>query len=141
MKRGETTLTPLLLLLTEEPLLRPQSRLQLVTWLLKNPYLIRLLGIEKIASNHGSIDVSVAYKAFPHIPAYALDRPHREVGLLIGQDNVTLLSWGGACPHLVGNLRVMNTMFGSGLCWVDLTRIYLMLVYPGGQTVLLFQVL
>ena len=46
------------------------------------------------------------YETFPHIPEQALDRPHREVGLLIGQDNVSLLPWGGDGYILVGNQMV-----------------------------------
>ena len=79
-----------------------------------NVYPLSLMGIDKIASNPGEIDVGIAYEIFPHVPALALDRPHGEVGLLLGQDNVTLLPWGGDGPNLVGNLRVMNTRFGSG---------------------------
>ena len=79
-----------------------------------NVYPLSLMGIDKIASNPGRIDVGIAYEIFPHVPALALDRPHGEVGLLLGQDNVTLLPWGGDGPNLVGNLRVMNTRFGSG---------------------------
>jgi hypothetical protein len=75
---------------------------------------VSLMGIDKIASNPGSSDVSIAYDTFPHVPEYVLDRPHGEVCLLIGQDNVTLLPWGEDGPNLVHNLRVMNTRFGSG---------------------------
>ena len=57
--------------------------------------------------------MGVAYEAFPHIPAQTLDRLRGELGLRIGQDNVTLLPLGGDGPNLVGNLRVMNTRFGS----------------------------
>ena len=55
-----------------------------------NIYPISLLGID--------VDV----EPFPHIPAHSLDRPHGEMGLLIGQDNVT--PWGGDGPNLVDNL-------------------------------------
>ena len=79
-----------------------------------NVYPISLMGIDKIASNPGSSDVSIAYDTFPHVPEHALDRPHGEVGLLIGQDNVTLLHWGGDGTNLHCNLRIMNTRFGSG---------------------------
>ena len=47
-----------------------------------NIYPVSLLGIEKITSN-SSIDVGVAYEAFPHIPAQALDRPH-DSGFVLG---------------------------------------------------------
>ena len=57
-----------------------------------NFYPVSLMGIDKIASNPGSSNVSIAYNTFPHVPEHALERPHGEVGLLIGQDNVTLLS-------------------------------------------------
>ena len=57
--------------------------------------------------------MGVAYEAFPHIPAQTLDRLRGELGLRIGQDNVTLLPLGGDGPNLVDNLRVMNTRFGS----------------------------
>ena len=64
-----------------------------------NVYPLSLMGIDKM------IDISIAYEIFPHVPALALDRPHGEVGLLLGQDNVTLLPWGGDGLNLVGNLR------------------------------------
>ena len=54
-----------------------------------NVHIISLMGIDNIASIPGSINLSIAYLALPHIPAHTLDRPHGEVGLLLGQDNVT----------------------------------------------------
>ena len=58
-----------------------------------NVFPLSLMGIDKIASNPGRVDVGIAYEIFPHIPAPALDRPQGEVGLLLGQDNVILLPW------------------------------------------------
>ena len=37
-----------------------------------NVYPVCLLGIDKIASNPGSSDVSIAYDTFPHVPEHAL---------------------------------------------------------------------
>ena len=49
-----------------------------------NVYPLSLMGIEKIGSNPGGLDVGIAYEIFPLVPALALDRPHGEVGLLLG---------------------------------------------------------
>lgn len=71
--------------------------------------------------------MSLAYKIFLHEAALPLDRPHDGVDMLLGQDNVTLLLHGREVPNLVGNLRVINTIFG----WEIRTRIY---QRPGSAT-------
>ena len=75
---------------------------------------LNLIGIDRIATNPRKLDVSVAYKLFPHIPAGALDRPGNDIGILIGQDQVHLLPTGGEGRDQVEGLRVMRTKFGSG---------------------------
>ena len=78
-------------------------------------YKLSLLGLDRITTNPGKIDISDAYQLFPHISAKALDRPTGEVGMLIGQNHVALLPTGGEGVNCCGNLRVMNTKFGSGV--------------------------
>ena len=76
---------------------------------------MRMIGLDRITSHPGRVDVSVAYNLFPHIEKGALDRPTQEVGLLIGQDHVNLLPTGGEGSDLVGKLRVRKVKFGSGV--------------------------
>ena len=45
---------------------------------------LNLLGMEKITSNSEKVDISAAYKVFPHITVGDLDRPTGEVGILLG---------------------------------------------------------
>ena len=75
---------------------------------------IRLLGIEFITSNLERVDISLAYDLFPQVPAKALDRPTGSVGILLGQDNCSLLPFGGEDDFQVDDLRVMRVKFGSG---------------------------
>ena len=75
---------------------------------------LNLMGIDRITSNPGKMNVDKAYEIFPHVPKGALDRPSQEVGLLIGQDQVQLLATGGEGINQAGHLRVMNVKFGSG---------------------------
>ena len=75
---------------------------------------LSLMGMDKITSNPGRVDVREAYELFPHVPSGALDRPVGEVGLLIGQDYPWLLPTGGADENCKGGLRVMDTKFSSG---------------------------
>ena len=78
-------------------------------------YKLALMGLDRITTNPGKIDISEAYQLFPHITARALDRPSGEVGMLIGQNHVALLPTGGEGVDCRGNLRVMKTKFGSGV--------------------------
>ena len=54
----------------------------------------KLYGLELVDNSGNFYPVSLMGidNTFPHVPEHALERPHGEVGLLIGQDNVTLLS-------------------------------------------------
>ena len=77
---------------------------------------LRLIGIERIATNCGPVDLSEIYKIFPHVKKGALDRPAGDIGILLGQDIVKLLPCGGDEPRdLQGNLRIMKTRLGSGM--------------------------
>ena len=76
---------------------------------------LSLMGMDRITTNPGKVDISVAYEKFPHIRVGDLDRPTGEVGMLIGQNHVALLPTGGAGVNCSGNLRVMDTIFGSGV--------------------------
>ena len=79
--------------------------------------LINCLGVETITENtNRRVDISEAYKLFPHVPEGALDRPQEEVSILIGQDQAALLAGGGRDKNLTGNLRAMQCNFGSGWC-------------------------
>ena len=69
---------------------------------------IELVGVDKITSNPGSYDVSVAYDLFPHIKRPALDKPEGEVNLLIGAKNVRFQPGGGLGRNQKGNLRVFD---------------------------------
>lgn len=75
---------------------------------------LELIGLEKITTNPGRVNIKEVYNLFPHIEKGALDRPHQEVGILIGQDQVQLLPTGGAGRYQAGSLRVMEVKFGSG---------------------------
>ena len=78
---------------------------------------IEAVGVPHVTDNNaGTIDVSIAYKLFPHLPKGAVDRSDDAVGLLIGQDNAELLPSGGEGKDRVGGLRVMRVNLGSG--WV-----------------------
>ena len=79
-----------------------------------NVHKLNLLGMERISSHPGNVNVDAAYQVFPHIPKGSLDRGTHEVGLLIGQDNVALLPTGGAGENQNEHLRVMDCKFGSG---------------------------
>ena len=69
---------------------------------------MRLIGVEKICSNPGSYDVSVAYRIFPHHKRPSLDKPDGEVQLLIGADQIRFMPSGGQGKNMVGNLRVYD---------------------------------
>ena len=75
---------------------------------------LRLLGLEKITSNPGRVDVGAAYDVFPYVENGVLDRPNAEVGILIGRDHVNLLPTGGDGMDCQDNLRVMRTRIGTG---------------------------
>ena len=69
---------------------------------------IRLIGVDKITSNPGSFDISVAYSIFPHHKRPSLDKPSGEVELLIGADQIRFQPSGGQGKNLVGNLCVYD---------------------------------
>ena len=69
---------------------------------------VRLLGVDKITSNPGSYDVSVAYDLFPHIKRPVLDKPDGNVSLLIGADQIRFMPGGGLGRNQKGNLRVFD---------------------------------
>ena len=69
---------------------------------------IRLIGVDKITSNPGSYDVSIAYKLFPQFKPPALDKPDGEVELLIGADQIRFMPSGGKGKNIVGNLCVYD---------------------------------
>ena len=72
------------------------------------------MGLDRIASNPGYVNVDCAYKIFSHVSPGSLERAVGEVGLLIGQDNAALLASGGDGPNVFENLRMMKTKFGTG---------------------------
>ena len=77
-----------------------------------NWYKLNLLGMDRISSTPGKVNVDIAYDLFPHVPKGILERGTHEVGLLIGQDYVSMLPTGGDGYNQVENLRVMNMKFG-----------------------------
>ena len=57
---------------------------------------VSLFEVERITENaSGSANMIKAYHIFPHVPAGSLERPSRDVDILIGQDYAALLSSGG----------------------------------------------
>ena len=60
-------------------------------------------------------DISAAYQLFPHAKAGSLARPAGKVGIMIGQDNSSLLPVGGCGSDAVDDLRIMKIRFGTGL--------------------------
>ena len=66
------------------------------------------MGLDRIASNPGYVNVDCAYKIFSHVSPGSLERAVGEVGLLIGQDNAALLASGGDGPNVFENLRMMK---------------------------------
>ena len=72
------------------------------------------MGLDRIASNPGYVNVDCAYKICSHVSPGSLERAVGEVGLLIGQDNAALLASGGDGPNVFENLRMMKTKFGTG---------------------------
>ena len=85
---------------TEVTVFDEQKRMRVVT--------IRLIGVDRITTNPGSYDVSIAYQIFPHIKAPTLDKPSGEVELLIGSDQIMFMPGGGHGKNHVGNLRVFD---------------------------------
>ena len=77
---------------------------------------LKLLGLEKITSNPGKVNVDYAYSLFPEVPAKALERPVGDVELLIGQDYVQFQPFGGGHQFFKEGLRAMETILGTG--WV-----------------------
>ena len=78
---------------------------------------VSCIGVDTITENSNSrTTIESAYRCFPHVPRGALDRPHDEVAILLGQDQAALLANGGRGLDVVGNLRAMRTELGTG--WV-----------------------
>ena len=71
---------------------------------------LRMVGLDRITSNPGSCDLTVAYSLFPHLDPGSIDRPDGEIGLLFGTDCVKLLPTGGTGINQVGNLRVYDIL-------------------------------
>ena len=46
-------------------------------------------------TGHEKQDMAAAYQIFPNAQAGSLERPVRKVGIMIGQDNFSLLPWEG----------------------------------------------
>ena len=65
-------------------------------------------------NNSGRVDVFKAYELFPHIPKGALERPRGPVSILIGQDNASLLPYGGGGHDRCDNLRAKRVILGKG---------------------------
>ena len=74
---------------------------------------ITFLGVDAITSTPEPINVSAAYEIFPWLPPCSVERPTREVSLLIGNDEVPT---GGEPEFTNKNLRCMKSSFGTG--WV-----------------------
>ena len=59
------------------------------------PKMLVLLGMDDLTEVPGHYNVEAAYKFFPHLRPGSLDKPGREIEILIGQDNADLLPKGG----------------------------------------------
>ena len=77
---------------------------------------ITFLGVDTITSTPEPINVSAAYKIFPWLPPRSVERPTREVSLLIGNDKALFLPTGGELKFTDENLRCMKSSFSTG--WV-----------------------
>ena len=73
---------------------------------------LQLIGIDKISTNPGPVNLDAAYDMFPHVERGDIDRPAGSVGILIGQEAVKLLPSRGDDPRDInGNLRIMRMRF------------------------------
>lgn len=78
---------------------------------------VDMVGMDKIASGIGNVNVDEAYQVFSEIglklPPGSLERPSGAVDILLGQ-NVAYLMPGIDGIWCKGNLRVLRTKFGTG---------------------------
>ena len=67
------------------------------------PKKLVLLGMDDLTEVPGHYNVEAAYKFFPHLRPGSLDKPGREIEILIGQDNADLLPKGGESGSTVSS--------------------------------------